>query len=176
MIALCFLAVFIPLKNAIIFDKILTQTDTRILAQKWIESNLPPNSKIITNSWEFNLARNSECIYEQQQTNNSSLRSRDYVMWGKNISNGYCVWPLDLILTLPKNVEEYQYYIIDTYTIRRSYYLGEELMPKTELIKEFNGSAYSVIESIPNDFIGKLLTDKNTVGPDVKIYKLNTIK
>jgi len=167
----CLVVIFLPLKNAIIFDKLLSQTDTRELAKNWLESNISYGSKIITNSWEFNLIRSSDCIYDQQQTNNMSLRTRDYVMWSMDLADSYCVWPLDLIITLPKNVKEYQYYMTDEYTIQRTS-LDGELMPQAVLIKEFPGSFFDVTVNYSNFFVHQVLSDHH-LGPTVKIYKLD---
>ena len=170
-VLLCLVIIFLPLKNAVTFDKLLSQTDTRGLAKNWLVSNIPYGSKIITNSWEFNLTRSSDCIYDQQQTNNMSLRTRDYVMWSMNLTDSYCVWPLDLILTLPKNITEYQYYVTDEYTVQRTS-LDGELMPQTMLIKEFTGSSFDVTVNYSNLFLHKVLKDYR-LGPTVKIYKLD---
>lgn len=167
----CLVVIFLPLQNAVIFDRMLSQTDTRILAKNWLEANIPYGSKIITNSWEFNLIRSSDCIYDQQQTNNLSLRTRDYVMWSQNIEKGYCVWPLDLILVLPKNVRKYQYYVTDEYTIQRTS-LDGELMPHATLFKEFQGSFFDVTVNYSNFFVHQALSDRR-LGPTVKIYKLD---
>ncbi|MDO8669446.1 MAG: glycosyltransferase family 39 protein [Candidatus Buchananbacteria bacterium] len=172
---ICLASVLLPLKNAVIFDIILTQTDTRILAKNWIENNLPYGSKIVVNSWEFDLMKNTECLYEQQQFRNLSLRSQDYVMWEKNDPESYCVWPLDLILDLPPNILEYQYYIIDSYTARRTSALGKNLEPRLKLVKEFKGSPYAIVETWPDNFVHQILKNRQA-GPDVQIYKLNTIK
>ena len=163
--------IFIPLKNAVIFDKLLSQTDTRILAKNWIENNLSYGSKIIINSSEFNLIKSADCIYNQQQTRNLSLRSRDYIMWDQDRPESYCVWPLDLTQVLPSNVNEYEYYLTDAYTIRRTRHLGEELTPRLELIKEFQGSPHVLVETWPNRFVHDILRVKKT-GPTVKIYRL----
>lgn len=171
-IFVCLAIIFWPLKNLVVFDRILIQTDSRVLAKDWVEKNLSLDTKIITNSWEFNLIRNQECIYEQQQTNNMSLRSRDYVMWKRPYLNGYCVWPLDLVQTLPKNIEQYQYYITDDQTARQSAYLGDSLMPHAQLIKKFDGSAIGVGESRSDKFISESLKELRP-GPTVFIYKLN---
>lgn len=171
----CLAVIFLPLKNAVVFDTILTQIDTRILAKNWIESNISYGSKIIVNSWEFDLMKSAECIYRQQQFKNLSLRSQDYVMWSKNDAKSYCVWPLDLILSLPPDVLDYQYYVVDSYTARRSYALGQSLEPRLELIKEFKGSPYAIVETWPDNFVHQILSNRQA-GPDVKIYKLNIIK
>lgn len=174
LIILLFLIILLPLRNAVIFDTKLSNEDTRILAKKWIESNIPYDSKIIINSWEFNLDRNSKCIYDQQKINSSSLRSRDYVMLDMDKKDAYCVWPIDLVLTNPENINEYQYYVVDDYTTKRLGYLSEDVISKAELIIEFKGSNYDIIENLPSNFIHQLLIG-NLVGPNVKIYKLNTI-
>jgi len=163
--------IFLPLKNAIVFDRILAQDDTRNLAKEWLESNIPTGSKIITNSWEFSLIRNQECINQQQQTDNMSLRSRDYVMMNNVFLNSYCVWPLDLIQVLPENIGEFEYYIVDSFTARRFAYLGEELIAKGELIKKFKGSRFDQSEQDTTMFIHQKLKER-ALGPDVEIYKL----
>ena len=163
--------IFLPLKNAIVFDRMLTQDETRNLAKEWLESNIPIDSKIIVNSWEFSLIRNQECINQQQQTKNMSLRSRDYVMMDRVFPNGYCVWPLDLIQVLPENISEFEYYIVDSFTGRRFAYLGEELIAKGELIKKFEGSPFDPSEQINTMFIHQRLKER-VLGPDVEIYKL----
>ncbi len=168
----CLAVIFWPLKNLVVFDRILIQTDSRILAKEWVEKNLPFGSKIIINSWEFNLMRNHECIYDQQQTNNLSLRSRDYVMWARSYPDSYCVWPLDLIQILPKNFKDYQYYLIDEQTARRFSYLGDGLMPYAELIKKFDGSPIGVGESSSDKFISESLKGLRP-GPTVWIYQFN---
>lgn len=164
----------LPLRNAIIFDKIISQTDTRILAKNWIESNIPYGSKIIINSWEFNLIRNSDCIYDQQQANNISLRTRDYVMWSQKFENSYCVWPLDLVLKLPADFKNYLYYVTDDETIYSAQrpVLDGELIPHMTLIKEFEGRSLSLIENYSHVFLYKALKN-NKLGPTVKIYKLD---
>jgi radical SAM superfamily enzyme YgiQ (UPF0313 family) len=169
---ICLLVIFWPLKNVVVFDKILLQTDTRILAKNWVTGHLAPGSKIITNSFEFNLIRNQECIYQQQQIKNLSLRSRDYVMWSRPFPDSYCVWPLDLIQVLPQNFSEYQYYIIDEHTARRFAYLGDALQSHLELVQKFDGSAIAVGENFPNQFISQSLRQRRA-GPTVWIYKLN---
>ena len=166
-----FAIIFIPLKNAIVFDKILAQDDTRNLAKDWVENNIPIGSKIITNSWEFSLIRSQECINQQQQTNNMSLRSRDYVMMNHAFPDGYCVWPLDLIKVLPENVSEFEYYLIDSFTGKRSAYLGKELIERGELIKEFKGSLFDPSGQNINMFVHQRLKDR-ALGPDVNIYQL----
>ncbi|MFH1551680.1 MAG: glycosyltransferase family 39 protein [bacterium] len=163
--------IILPLKNAIDFGRLISQADTRNLANDWIKGNIPIGSKIITNSWEFNLIRNQECLNHQQQTNNMSLRSRDYVMMENSFIDSYCVWPLDLIKILPSNVDEYQYYLIDEYTIRRNVNLGEELMERAELIKRFEGSKFDPTEQISTMFVWQRLQDRK-LGPTVEIYKL----
>ena len=163
--------IFIPLKNAIIFDRMISQSDTRNLAKDWVESNIPKGSKIITNSWEFTLIRNQECIHQQQQVVNMSLRSRDYVMMYNVFPDGYCVWPLDLIRVLPENVSEFEYYLIDSFTGKRSAYLGEELVKRGELIKEFKGSLFDPSEQNTNMFVHQRLKDR-ALGPDISIYQL----
>jgi len=163
--------IFLPLKNAIVFDKILTQDDTRNLAKEWLESNIPAGSKIITNSWEFSLIRDQKCINQQQQTRNMSLRSRDYVMMNRAFPNSYCVWPLDLIQVLPENIREFEYYVVDSFTGRRFAYLGEKLIEKGELIKKFKGSPFDPSEQINTMFVHQRLKER-VLGPDVEIYKL----
>ncbi|MBU1255660.1 glycosyltransferase family 39 protein, partial [Patescibacteria group bacterium] len=165
------IVIFLPLKNAIVFDKMLTQDDTRNLAKEWLENNISAESKIITNSWEFVLIRNQECIYQQQQTDNMSLRSRDYVMMNRAFPNSYCVWPLDLIKVLPKNVDEFEYYLVESFTGRRFAYLGEELVEKGELIKKFKGSRFDPTEQDTTMFVHQKLRER-ALGPDVEIYKL----
>lgn len=44
--ALVFVAAAAPLINSLRFDFLLTQTDTRTIAKKWIEANIPAGSKI----------------------------------------------------------------------------------------------------------------------------------
>ena len=172
LISLILLAIiFIPLKNAIVFDQIISQDDTRNLAKDWVENNIPKGSKIITNSWEFVLIRNQECINQQQQTANMSLRSRDYVMMQNVFLDGYCVWPLDLIKILPDNIDEFEYYLIDSFTGRRSAHLGELLIEKGELIKEFKGSPFDPSAQNINMFVHQRLKE-SAPGPDVKIYQL----
>jgi len=149
--------IFIPLKNAIVFDKILTQTDTRNLAKEWILQNIPAGSKIVINSWEFHLNREKECIIDQLYTDNMSLRSRDYVMMEVSYPNSYCVWRLDLIRQLPKNVDEYEYYLVDYFTGLRFAYLGEDLIEKGELIKVFKGSPYDPSVQIISMFVHQRL-------------------
>lgn len=46
LITLMGLIIFIPLKNDVLLDNLLTRQDTRAIAKWWIESNLPVNSKI----------------------------------------------------------------------------------------------------------------------------------
>jgi len=163
--------IFIPFKNAIVFDRMLDQDDTRNLAKEWILQNIPVGSKIITNSWEFSLIRNQECINQQQQTDNMSLRSRDYVMMNRTFPDSYCVWPLDLIKVLPENIDEFEYYLVDSFTGRRFAYLGEDLIEKGELIKEFKGSPFDPSEQIISMFVHQRL-EQNNLGPDIEIYKL----
>src|SRR3989344_280196 len=165
------IVIFLPLKNAVMFDKIISQTDTRNLAKNWIEENLPAGSKIITNSWEFNLIRNQECLNQQQLIRNMSLRSRDYVMMSRPFPDSYCVWPLDLIGVLPPNVSEYEYYLIDEYTTRRFGHLGEKLTENAQLIKKFEGSLYNPSDEGPIIFPHERFKDKR-LGPIVEIYKL----
>ncbi|OGY48535.1 MAG: hypothetical protein A3B89_00440 [Candidatus Buchananbacteria bacterium RIFCSPHIGHO2_02_FULL_40_13] len=171
LLVFCLIIIFLPLKNAVIFGTMLTQTDTRILAKNWVASNLPYGSKIITNSWEFDLMRNAKCIYDQQQFRNLSLRSQDYVMWQRDLKESYCVWPLDLILALPPNMADYEYYLVDSYTARRFAYLGEGLLKEAQLIQEFKGSPYAIVETWPDNFVHEILANRRT-GPDVKIYRL----
>jgi|TARA_Y100000031_G_scaffold157149_1_gene216773 4-amino-4-deoxy-L-arabinose transferase-like glycosyltransferase len=163
--------VFIPLKNAIVFDLMISQTDTRNLAKDWVEANIPKGSKIITNSWEFNLIKNQECLHQQQQINNMSLRSRDYVMMNKPFEDSYCVWQLDLIKVLPQNIDEYQYYLVDSLTGRRSAYLGELLIERGELIKKFEGGSLGPIEQDATRFVHQRLKEQ-ALGPTIEIYKL----
>jgi len=165
------IVIFLPLKNAIVFDRMLVQDDTRNLAKEWLESNIPIDSKIIINSWEFSLIRNQECISQQQQTKNMSLRSRDYVMMNRAFPNSYCVWPLDLIQILPENIREFEYYIVDSFTGRRFAYLGEELIERSELIKKFKGSPFDPSEQISTMFVHQRMKER-ILGPDVEIYKL----
>jgi hypothetical protein len=49
--------------------------------------------------------------------------------------------------------------------------LGEELTPRLELIKEFQGSPHVLVETWPNRFVHDILRVKKT-GPTVKIYRL----
>lgn len=175
-VVVCLAIVVLPLKNALVFDKMLTQADTRNLARQWIEENLAAGTRIIVNSWEFDLFKNQECLEQQQQTNNMSLRSRDYVMMARSFPDSYCVWNLDLIRKLPPDVEKYQYYLIDEYTGRRLAYLGEELMKRAELVKKFEGSPFdpasqAADESDVNVFVYQRLKDRR-LGPTVEIYRL----
>lgn len=171
-LAVILVVIFLPLKNAINFGMILNQTDTRLEARKWLENNIPAGAGIITNSWEFNLIRNQECIYDQQQLNNMSLRSRDYVLWQKEFSNSYCVWPIDLVLKPPPQLEKYQYYLVDSYTARRFAYLGDELLPQAKLIKQFTGSPFPLAEMPFRFFVHETLKIKKA-GPTIWIYQLN---
>lgn len=173
---ICSAIIFLPLKNAVVFDKVISQKDTRNSAREWIEENLPAGTKIITNSWEFDLVKNQECLEQQQKVNNMSLRTRDYVMMNRLFPDSYCVWNLDLIKSLPPDIEKYQYYLIDEHTGRRFAYLGEELVKKAELVKKFEGSPFdpteqAVRESEINIFVHQRLKDRRT-GPTVEIYRL----
>jgi hypothetical protein len=40
-----------PVERVVRFDEQLTRPDTRVVAQKWIEANIPPRSRIITESY-----------------------------------------------------------------------------------------------------------------------------
>jgi len=168
---ICLVVVFLPLKNAIVFDRMLGQIDTRNLAKAWLEQNIPIGSRIIVNSWEFNLVKNQQCLEEQRLTDNMSLRSRDYVMFSRIFPDSYCVWQLDLIRILPENIDEYEYYLIDSFTGRRFAYLGEELIKKGKLIKRFEGAKFDPIEQINTMFIHQRLKDTR-LGPTVDIYQL----
>lgn len=168
---ICLVIIFIPLKNAIIFDRMLCQEDTRSIAKEWVENNIPKDSKIITNSWEFELIKNQECLDQQQKMNNMSLRSRDYVMMNYPFKDSYCVWNLDLIKLLPPDVEEYQYYLTDEGTTKRFGFLGNELMKRAELIKTFQGSPFDPTEQNIDMFVSQRLKDRR-LGPTVNVYLL----
>jgi len=172
---ICLVIIFLPLKNAIIFDKMLIQTDTRNLAKEWVLENIPAGSKIVINSWEFNLNKEKDCIVQQLYTDNMSLRSRDYVMMNKVFPNSYCVWQIDLIKQLPKNINEYEYYIVDSFTGREFAYLGEELIKKGKLIKRFEGSSFNPAEDIITMFVHQRLKEK-ILGPIIDIYQLTSEK
>ena len=92
-------------------------------------------------------------------------------MWQRDLKESYCVWPLDLILALPPNMADYEYYLVDSYTARRFAYLGEGLLKEAQLIQEFKGSPYAIVETWPDNFVHEILANRRT-GPDVKIYRL----
>ena len=135
----------------------VTKSDSLKLATFDVDATPPVGSIMaydtVVNSWDM------------------SLRTRDYVMWSQNPTNSYCAWPLDLVLTLPKNVKEYQYYVTDEYTIGRTS-LDGELIPYADLIKEFRGSPLDIPVNYSNLFVHQALSDRS-LGPTVKIYKLN---
>ncbi|MDI6784378.1 MAG: glycosyltransferase family 39 protein [bacterium] len=54
-----------PLANALYFDYLFTQKDTRTLAKEWIEINLPKDSKIITEGYGPPLTRYREFLKNQ---------------------------------------------------------------------------------------------------------------
>ena len=85
--------------------------------------------------------------------------------------DGYCVWPLDLIKVLPENINEFEYYLIDSFTGRRFAYLGEDLIEKGELVKVFKGSPFDPSEQIISMFVHQRLKQDN-LGPDIEVYRL----
>jgi hypothetical protein len=51
--ALLLLALAQPLANDVRHDRLLTQTDTRVLANDWVQANLPPGSHLRIHDWSL---------------------------------------------------------------------------------------------------------------------------
>ncbi|MCD6283904.1 hypothetical protein J7J12_01470, partial [bacterium] len=186
---LIFLVLFLifcyPIAVSIKYGKLLTQKDTRILAKEWIEKNIHPESKIVTDWAGIKLIPDKKSILLQRKLDENSLRTADKVLL--NLDNSkypqvkFSVLRLHFIgEKLPKDLSpyikdnNYQYFVVSYWQKKELTPQDKSIIKKGHLIKKFTTGAENISYDINNNFIKpiSIIFHLERLGPIVEIYKL----
>lgn len=185
-IALVILLVFIyPLTITLKYDYLLSQPDTRLLAKDWVDKNIAPVSRIITDWAEIKLTPTKEAILQQKDIDEDSLRTDDRTLSSLDAQKypqpSFNVLPLHFIgQKLPDDLSQYaqennyQYFVVEYWSKNRLSEQDKSLIGERRPIKSFNSGLgdYSI------DINGNVLEpayrlfDLERFGPVVEIYEL----
>jgi len=186
---LIFLVLFLifcyPIAVSIKYGELLTQKDTRILAKEWIEKNIHPESKIVTDWAGIKLIPDKKSILLQRKLDENSLRVADRVLL--NLDNSkypqvkFSVLRLHFIgEKLPKDLfpyikdNNYQYFVVDYWQKKELTSQDKSIIKKGHLIKKFTTGVGNISYDINNNFIKpiSIIFHLKRLGPIVEIYKL----
>ena len=175
------LLVFIyPLTVAWQYCHLLTQKDTRILAEKWVEENIPAGAEIISNWRYINPIPTKEAILFQKEMDEGSLRVADQVLLGLDDKNypqpAYNILRMAYIDKKKLSTERnYQYFLVAFWNENDLSPEEKTIIQKARLIQEFKPSPAAQAEDVNGgDFFRPvyLFFSLERLGPIVRIYKL----
>lgn len=162
-----------PFSTAVFYSYLLSQKDTRILAVEWVEENIPPETKIISNLSYANPIPTKKAILFQKSLDENSLRAADRALL--NLADEDYPRPAYNILKSAYIDKEkslsnhgYQYFLVE-------FWDETELLGMGQLIKEFKQGQSEEVKNINSRFLEPISTIFNLkrLGPTVQIYVLD---
>lgn len=184
-VTLLILTLATPAVFSLRLSYLLYHNDSRILAMRWTEENLPAGAKIMTLARLTRFSTTKAAVEEQRKIDEFSLRKRDLAdaESGLTISGKPNFHALNLFdagnQTFYENVENYikqngyEYLVIQP-TYKNSRYF-KNVLEKSELLAAFGNKDYEHDPSLAeSQFLGNPFTlfKINELGPEIKIYKL----
>src|SRR3989344_3992390 len=172
------LVLLIPLVFVLRFDWLAIKNDSRVLARRWAEENLPPGTKIIVLARLTRFSTTEKAISEQEKIDSSSLRKVDRADAELGKPNFHALNLFDAgNQNFYENVESYiqqnnyEYLVIQP-TYKNSQYF-KNVLEKSELMRTF-GSGETAISLAESQFLKSplVLFQKKEMGPEIEIYKL----
>src|SRR3989344_6049408 len=172
------LVLLIPLVFVLRFDWLAIKNDSRVLARRWAEENLPPGTKIIVLARLTRFSTTEKAISEQEKIDSSSLRKVERADAELGKPNFHALNLFDAgNQNFYENVESYiqqnnyEYLVIQP-TYKNSQYF-KNVLEKSELMRTF-GSGETAISLAESQFLKSplVLFQKKEMGPEIEIYKL----